>query len=127
MTKEVRDNEALHRYELAIGDAVAFTEYRRKGKITDFIHTEVPEALAGKGIGSKLIRAALDNERTEGRKVIAHCRFVAKFIRDHADYQDLLTANARDHMEHVKLDERLDEALKETFPASDPPAVTPEK
>lgn len=127
MTSDFRDNEARHRYELAIGDVVAFSEYHRKGKVTDFIHTEVPQALAGKGIGSKLIRGALDNERAHGRKVIAHCPFVAKFIREHADYQDLLTSGAHAHMKHVRLDERLDEALAETFPASDPVAVTPEK
>ena len=121
MTDKVHDNEAQHRYELAIGDAVAFSVYRRKGAVTDFIHTEVPSSLAGRGIASKLIRAALDNERALGRKIIATCPFVARFVEQHADYQDLLANNG----ERAHLEEKLDEALTESFPASDPPAVTP--
>ncbi|HWU25034.1 MAG TPA: GNAT family N-acetyltransferase [Rhizomicrobium sp.] len=124
---DIRDNESLHRYELSIGDAVAFSQYVRQGQVTDFIHTEVPKSLSGKGIGSKLIRGALDNERAQGRKVIAHCPFVAKFIREHTEYQDLLTPAARAEAEKAKLDAELDEALTETFPASDSPAVTPKQ
>lgn len=123
MTPTVRDNEAQHRYELAVDDAVAVSVYRRKGKITNFLHTEVPANLAGRGIASTLIRGALDNERAQSRKVIATCTFVARFIANHADYQDLLANNG----ERAHMEDKLDEALTETFPASDPLAVTPRR
>src|SRR5215216_7667243 len=50
---EVRDNPAASRFEMASGDAVAFVEYERAGddRIA-LLHTEVPEALSGQGVGS---------------------------------------------------------------------------
>jgi uncharacterized protein len=53
-------------------------------------HTEVPPALGGKGIGSKLIKGALDQVRADGLKVIAQCPFVKAFIEKNSGYQDLL-------------------------------------
>ena len=55
-----------------------------------FVHTEVPPELGGKGIGSQLIRGALDQVRAEGLKVIAQCPFVKAYIDKHQDYADLL-------------------------------------
>lgn len=86
----VRDNPALHRFELDVDGVIAFSEYRRKADIVTFIHTEVPESLGGKGVGSQLARGALDLVRARGEKVIAKCPFIAAFIRKHAEYQDLL-------------------------------------
>lgn len=86
----VRDNEAKHRFELDVDGVTAFSEYRRKTGVVTFIHTEVPEALGGKGVGTKLARGALDMVRARGEKVIAKCPFIAAFIKKHAEYQDLL-------------------------------------
>ena len=46
--------------------------------------------LGGKGVGSKLIKGALDQVRAEGLKVIAQCPFVNAYIEKHQDYADLL-------------------------------------
>ena len=88
---EVRDNPAASRFEMASGDAVAFIEYRREGddRIV-LLHTEVPEALSGKGVGSKLVRGVLDALRAEGAKVVPRCEFVAAFVERHPEYRDLL-------------------------------------
>jgi predicted GNAT family acetyltransferase len=86
----VRDNPALHRFELDVDGVIAFSEYRHKAGVVTFIHTEVPESLGGKGVGSKLARGALDLVRARGEKVIAKCPFIAAFIKKHAEYQDLL-------------------------------------
>ena len=52
---EVKDNPALGRFEMTSGDGTAFVEYRRAGERIALLHTEVPEALSGKGVGSKLV------------------------------------------------------------------------
>lgn len=91
MTK-VHDNAARHRFELAVEGATAFIDYRRKAGVVTMTHAEVPEALSGKGAGSRLAKGALDLVRANGEKVVPHCSFVAWFIRNHPEYKDLLAA-----------------------------------
>jgi predicted GNAT family acetyltransferase len=86
----VHDNPPLHRFELEVDGHIAFSEYARTPDVITFMHTEVPEAMAGKGIGSKLIRGALDLVRADGLKVIALCPFVKTYIEKHPDIADLL-------------------------------------
>ena len=87
---EVKDNPAASRFEMASGGAVAFVEYERTGggRIA-LLHTEVPEALSGQGVGSKLVRGALDSIRAEGVKIVPRCEFVAAYIERHPEYRDL--------------------------------------
>ena len=85
----VSDNPAMHRFEMASGDAVAFVEYQRVGDQIILTHTEVPEAMSGQGIGSKLVAGVLDKIRSEGAKVVAQCEFVAAFMERHPGYQGL--------------------------------------
>jgi predicted GNAT family acetyltransferase len=87
---DIVNNKAQQRYELAVEGHIAATYYKVEGKTITFIHTEVPPELGGKGIGSKLIRGALDQVRADGFRVIAQCPFVKAFIEKNADYQDLL-------------------------------------
>ncbi|HEX8381031.1 MAG TPA: GNAT family N-acetyltransferase, partial [Allosphingosinicella sp.] len=63
MNGEVTNNEVKSQYELEVDGQLALAAYRlRAGRIT-FTHTEVPDALAGQGIGSRLIKAALADVR----------------------------------------------------------------
>ncbi|HEU5006366.1 MAG TPA: GNAT family N-acetyltransferase, partial [Jatrophihabitantaceae bacterium] len=71
MTDErVRDNADLHRYEITDGDELgAFTEYRLHGTVADFVHTETLSGHEGRGLGSALVREALDDARRRGWQV----------------------------------------------------------
>ena len=87
---DVVNNKAHHRYELAVDGHLAATYYAISGNVITFIHTEVPPELGGKGVGSKLVKGALDQVRADGLKVIAQCPFVKAYIEKHPDYADLL-------------------------------------
>jgi hypothetical protein len=87
---EVRDNTELHRFELDADGHVAFSNYARDGGTITIMHTEVPAALNGKGIGSALVRGLLAIVRAQGLKVVARCPFVAGYIAKHPEYADLL-------------------------------------
>lgn len=87
---DVANNPAKKRYELTVEGHIAATYYDVSGDVITFIHTEVPKELEGKGIGSKLIKGALDQVRADGLKVIAQCPFVKAYIGKHAEYTDLL-------------------------------------
>jgi predicted GNAT family acetyltransferase len=90
MTGEVRNNEARHQYELEVDGQLALAAYRlRDGRIT-FTHTEVPDALAGQGVGKRLVKAALDDVRERGLKVVPACPFVKHYVDTHPEEQDLL-------------------------------------
>ncbi len=90
MTNSVRDNTEQRRFELPLDGHTAFSEYRRSDGVLYVMHTEVPPALNGKGIGSTLVRGVLDIARAEGLKVKPLCPFVRGYIEKHPEYQDLL-------------------------------------
>ncbi len=64
----VRNNLAAHRFELEIDDSVAKAFYREQGNVVTFVHTEVPPALGGQGVGTTLMRGALDAVRPPRRR-----------------------------------------------------------
>lgn len=64
--------------------------YKIADGVITFIHTEVPPELGGKGVGSALVKGALDQVRADGLTVIAECPFVKAYIDKHGEYADLL-------------------------------------
>ena len=95
---EVHDNKEARRYELQMPEGLAFAEYRPAGPAIMFTHTEVPEALEGQGVGSRLVKAALDDAKAQGKKVIPMCPFVAAYIGRHQEYLELVDPAQRGAM-----------------------------
>jgi len=87
---EIVDDRAHHRFELTVDGHLAVSYYELDGNVLSFIHTEVQPELGGKGIGSRLVKGALDRVRAEGLKVVAVCPFVKAWIAGHPEYKDLL-------------------------------------
>jgi predicted GNAT family acetyltransferase len=90
MSDAVTDNPAEHRFELKAGDHLAIATYRLAPGVITFIHAEVPSALSGQGIGSRLARGALEQARARGLKVEPRCPFIAAFIAKNAEFGDLV-------------------------------------
>jgi uncharacterized protein len=95
VTEAVRDNPARQRYELDTPGGLAFVNYRRAGSVVTMLHAEVPAAVRGRGVGSRLARGALDLVRAQGETVIPRCPFVVAYIHRHPDVQDLLAEAPR--------------------------------
>jgi len=89
MDGEIRDVPERHRYELTIDGMTAFVRYRRSPGQIRFIHTDVPEGLAGRGVGSRLARHVLDAARNDGVRVVPICPFIAAWMAKHPEYDDL--------------------------------------
>ena len=86
------------RYELRDGDRmIGEAAYRRRNGRIAFTHTEVDEALEGRGLGSRLVATALDDARREGLEVVPLCPFVAAYIHRHPEYQDIVAADYHHH------------------------------
>ncbi len=90
MSNPVHDNTERHRFELDVLGHTAISEYKRADGVLTILHTEVPAALNGKGIGSKLAAGLLDLARAEGAKVKPLCPFMKAYIAKHTEYADLL-------------------------------------
>jgi uncharacterized protein len=93
---EVVDRPETDRYVvLADGEAAGFVEYKLGPGEIMFIHTEIDEAYEGMGLGSVLVRHALDSARERQLAVLPLCPFVRGWIGRHEDYLDLVPAQAR--------------------------------
>lgn len=64
--------------------------YQRLDHALDLRHTVVEPQAEGRGVGSALVRAALDVARSEHLSVIPTCWFVGEFVAKHPEYEDLL-------------------------------------
>jgi predicted GNAT family acetyltransferase len=79
------------RYELRLrGRLIGLAAYRRREGRIAFMHTEVDKALEGRGFGSLLAKAALDDARQNELEVIPLCPFVAQVIGKHPEYAKLV-------------------------------------
>ncbi len=72
------------RFVLRQGHAVAELVYELEGARLALIHTGVPEELAGRGIGGRLVEAALDRARRDGLTVVPVCPFARRWLHHHA-------------------------------------------
>ena len=82
----VRHNEAASRYELDTPHGLAIAVYREQAGSRLFTHTEVPPADEGRGFGAVLVRAALDDTKAKGLKIVPACSFVVAYVRRHPEY-----------------------------------------
>lgn len=72
------------------GDQVGLTDYVLHGNAIHILHTEVDPTLRGQGLGDEMIRAVLDQIRTEtDLRVVAECPFVIDWLEDHPEYHEL--------------------------------------
>ena len=85
-------NEERHRFEITTEDGrlAGIAQYATRPGVVEFTHTEVDDQFEGHGIGSKLVRAALDEVRASGDRVIPTCPFFKSWIEKHEDYADLV-------------------------------------
>jgi hypothetical protein len=57
-----------------------------------FPHTVIEPSMRGQGLGARLVQGALDDVRASGRRIEPRCWYVARFVDEHPEYQDLLAA-----------------------------------
>ncbi len=87
---DITHNEQAKRFETTIDEQIGYISYQERGDSLVYDHTIVPQALGGRGVGSALVKHALDYARSHDKKVVPQCSFVASYIDNHPDYQDLV-------------------------------------
>lgn len=88
----MKNDKKEKRYETTIDDQTAFIRYEVFDGGMDMFHTQVPPGLRGRGIGTSLVRFALDDARRHRLKVIPSCSFIRDFVKKHPEYEDVLAS-----------------------------------
>jgi predicted GNAT family acetyltransferase len=105
----IKHDQDGHQFVTDVDGNRAHLDYTLADGIMTITHTKVPPPIGGRGIAGDLMAAALSAARAAGWTVIPACSYARAYMAKHPDKQ---------HM-----DELLDEALDESFPASDSPSV----
>jgi predicted GNAT family acetyltransferase len=107
------------RFTAEVDGSHAQLDYTLAGGIMTITHTRVPPAIGGRGIAAELMRSALAAARSAGWSVNPACSYAAAYMTKHP--QELAARSQQQDRQHVE--DLLDEALDESYPASDSPSV----
>lgn len=81
----VTDNGDASRLEITTDGEIALLTYRTRAQRLVLIHTEVPEALGGRGLGGQLVQAAIGKAAHEGLTIVPLCPFARGWLKRHPD------------------------------------------
>lgn len=92
MEYKVIHNREEHRFEVSEGGATAIVEYQLlENRVMKIYHTEVPEPIQGKGIGSALVKEAIDYAWNHHYQVLPTCPFAREYLLKHSRYKEILS------------------------------------
>jgi predicted GNAT family acetyltransferase len=114
----INHDRGAHRFTTEVDGNRAELGYTLADGVMTITHIGVPPAIGGRGIAARLMEAALSAARDAGWSVNPACSYAKSYLARHAQGPKQPQESEKQHV-----DELLDEALEETFPASDPPAV----
>ena len=84
----VINNKERQQFEVRLDGEIAYLEYRfHEGKLV-LMHTEVPEKLGGRGIGTALAAYGFEYAKENDLPVKIYCPFVLTYFKRHPELQD---------------------------------------
>ena len=89
------NNTNLSRFETKINGELAYVDYRFYKDDIALMHTFVPGIARGKGISSALAKFALEYVKEQNLKLIVYCPVIAKYIKQHPEYEALIDKQYR--------------------------------
>ena len=93
---ELTLNATTQRYEAKLeGAVVGFIEYRDTANARLLTHTEVGKKFEGQGVGSQLVRFALEDIKSSGASLVPVCPFIATYVQRHREYAELVAPAQR--------------------------------
>lgn len=81
---------AAHRWTVDIEGQRSLLDYALADGVMTIRHTEVPAALGGRGIASRLVGAAFAWARGQGYRVRPACEYAEAWAKRHPDQADIL-------------------------------------
>ena len=75
-------SEELNRFEIySDGELAGFADFKIENQMISYTHTEIDPRFGGQGLGSQLIKEALDEALEQNLEVAPHCSFVSAYIK----------------------------------------------
>ena len=108
----VNHDLAKRQFSTEVDGHRAVLDYTLADSIMSITHTGVPSEIGGRGVAADLMKAALSTAQDRHWSVNPICSYAVAYMNKHP-----VTADRR-HQEDL-----LDEALDESYPASDSPSV----
>jgi predicted GNAT family acetyltransferase len=87
----VRHVPEEHRFVVEVDGASAELVYDNPPNRLVLVHTGVPDALGGRGIGGLLVRAAVERAAADHLTVVPWCPFARRWLREHPDIASTVT------------------------------------
>jgi hypothetical protein len=72
------------------GHMAEMTFSRASAALIIIDHTEVPDALRGRGVGRALVQRAVEDARREGFRILPLCPFAKAQFQRHAEWRDVV-------------------------------------
>ena len=93
----VTDAPTRERFEARdeTGALAGVVTYQLTGNVIAYTHTEVEPQFEGKGVGSTLARAVMDDARARGRTVVPICPYLAGWLGRHPGYEDIIAQSRK--------------------------------
>lgn len=115
---EVTKNTDENRFEIHVdGELAGWLDYMVDEGVVALPHTTVEDRFSGQGLAGELVRAGLDDIRTQGYRVDPQCPYVQGWIEKNPDYADMVATDAADDVEGAADDM---EDVTGVDPSSDP-------
>lgn len=85
------------RFSISVdGQKAGFTEYIDHDNQRIFPHTEIDDEFGGRGLGTIVVREALEATRAAGMRIVPVCPMVSGFIEKHSEFAELVDPITRD-------------------------------
>ena len=82
MSISILKNDELNRFEIySDGELAGFADFKIENQMISYTHTEIDPRFGGKGLGSQLIKEALDEAFEQNLEVAPYCSFVSAYIK----------------------------------------------
>ena len=92
----VTDVPERGRFEIRVDDRlVGLASYHVDGDVMTLPHTEIDPSMAGRGLGTTMVREVLAAARSRQLHVLPYCSFVRKYLHDHPEDIDLVAEDDR--------------------------------
>jgi predicted GNAT family acetyltransferase len=88
---QVTEDPDAERFHMTLdGEPIGFLQYQHVPGRVVLEHVEIDKRFEGRGLGGELTKAALDEFRARGVAVVPQCPFIARYIRSHPEYTDMV-------------------------------------